>query len=184
MANYNSGHARKNSDTRNLVILITSLVLLVALVITFVILQNKFWKKADKTISDSTYSAYVLSDYGKLLDQEKKDGGTYLIYVCTTDTSTTDNNLTIVLKYLDAQIEDSSLVTLYLLDYSKFDSTSDETETANAQKVEAELGFSVNVGYLIYVDDNEIVNKSTQVKTEAKVVQSTLKAMLNKKAWE
>ena len=184
MANYKSGTVRKNSDTKNLIILISSLVLLVAAVIVFVILYNKYWKKTGKSLSDSTYSAYVLSDYIKLLDQEKSSGGNYMIYVYNSESSE-DVNLQAVLKYLDKQLKDESVMTLYLLDYSKFDSTSDSTETANADSVEAELGFAISsVGTLIYVSDNAITSKATQVKTDSKKVQAVLKQIQNGGAWE
>lgn len=184
MAKYKSGTVRKNSDTKNLIILLSSLVVLVAAVIVFVILYNKYWKKAGKTLSDSAYASYVLSDYSKLLDQEKKDTGTYMIYVYNSESSE-DVNLQAVLKYLDKQIKDDNIMTLYLLDYSKFDSTSDSTETANADSVAAELGFSISAaGTLIYVSDNAITSKATQVKTESKKVQAVLKQIQNGGAWE
>lgn len=174
MAKYAQGYARKNSDTKNLIILFSGIVALIAISVVLVVLYNKFWKKADKTFADEAYSQYVLSDYSKLLDQEKSNGGNYMIYVCTTEEGTSDKNAAQVMKYLDDYSAGKCSVKLYLIDYSKFDSTSDSTETANASAVEAELGFTVNLGYLLYVNDNEILNKSTQVKTEPASVKSAL----------
>ena len=184
MAKYKSGTARKNADTRNLILLISSLVLLVALVIVFVVLYNKYWKRSSKSLSDEAYATYVLSDYAKLLDQEKTDGGNYMIYVYSSE-SDHDHNLQAVLNYLDKQLKDDNIMTLYLLDFAKFDSTSDTTETANADSVEAELGFAISAeGTLIYVSDNAITSKATQVKTDSKKVQAVLKQIQNGGSWE
>ena len=75
MAKYAQGYARKNSDTKNLIILFSGIIALIAISVVLVVLYNKFWKKADKTFADEAYSQYVLSDYSKLLDQEKSNGG-------------------------------------------------------------------------------------------------------------
>lgn len=184
MAKYAQGYARKNSDTKNLIILFSGIVALIAISIVFVVLYNKFWKKSDKTFADAAYSEYVLSDYSKLLDQDKANGGNYMIYVCTTDSATSDSNAQAVMKYLDNYKAGKCSVKLYLIDYSKFDSTSDTTETANATAVETELGFTVSLGYLLYVEDNQILNKSTQVKSEPKTVKATLTNIQKGGAWE
>ena len=74
---------------------------------------------------------------------------------------------------------------LYLLDYSKFDSDSDDTEKSNATKVEESLGFKPSgIGNLIYVNDNDIVNKSTQVLTKEADVQKALKNIQKTGRWE
>ena len=174
MAKYAQGYARKNSDTKNLIILFSGIIALIAISVVLVVLYNKFWKKADKTFADEAYSQYVLSDYTKLLDQEKSNGGNYMIYVCSTDESASDKNAATVMKYLDDYTAGKCTMKLYLIDYAKFDSTSDTTETTNASSVEEELGFTVNLGYLLYVSDNQILNKSTQVKTEPASVKTAL----------
>ena len=88
------------------------------------------------------------------------------------------------MKYLEDYKAGKCSMKLYLIDYSKFDSTSDQTETSNASAVETELGFTVSLGYLLYVNDNQILNKSTQVKTEAASVKTALTNAKKNGTWE
>jgi len=183
MAKYAQGYTRKNSDSKNLIIMASIIVGVVVLAITFVILYNKLWKKTDAKLSDSAYTSYYLSDYSALLDQDKKEDGNYLIYVTSTDTNTTDPCSAEVVAYIAAYEKGTSKMKIYLLDYSAFDSTSDTTETGYATKVKTELGFSVSVGYLIYVQDNEIINKSKQLLTDSDKVKSALSSIEKDSAW-
>ena len=185
MAKYSEGYQRQVSDKKKLIILISSIVALVALVILGVFLFNKFAKKSTKSLSDKAYQEYFLTDYTKLLKQEKSNGGNYIIYVCSTDSSAEDHNLSYVLAYLDKQVKGETEMKLFLLDYSKFDADSDDTEKSNATKVEASLGFKPSgIGNLIYVNDNDIVNKSTQVLTKEADVQKALKNIQKTGRWE
>lgn len=183
MAKYAQGYARKNSDTKNLIILFSGIVALIAAAIVLAVLYNKYWKKSAKSFADAAYAEYFISDYTKLLDQDKTAGGNYMIYVCSTEDSS-DKNASNVMKYLEDYKAGKCSLKLYLIDYSKFDSTSDTTETSNASAVETELGFTVSLGYLLYVDDNQMLNKSTQVKTEASSVKTALTNAKKNGAWE
>lgn len=184
MAKYAQGYARKNSDTKNLIILFSGIVALIAAAIVLAVLYNKYWKKSAKSFADAAYAEYFISDYTKLLDQDKTTGGNYMIYVCSTEDSSSDKNASNVMKYLEDYKAGKCSLKLYLIDYSKFDSTSDTTETSNASQVETELGFTVSLGYLLYVDDNQMLNKSTQVKTEASSVKTALTNAKKNGAWE
>ena len=186
MAKYSEGYQRQVSDKKKLIILISAIVALVALVIVGVVVYNKV-KKPAKSITDEAYSEYFLNDLTKICKQERGEGknGTYIIYVCSTDSSVTDNNLSYVLAYLEKQVKGEVEMKLYLLDFSKFDSTSDETEQTNAGTVEAQLGFTPSaVGTLIYVENNAVVNKSTQVLTKQADVQKALKNIQKTGRWE
>ena len=184
MAKYSEGYQRQVSDKKKLIILISAIVALVALVIVGVVVYNKV-KKPAKSITDEAYSEYFLNDLTKICKQEKSNGGNYIIYVCSTDSSVSDNNLSYVLAYLEKQVKGEVEMKLYLLDFSKFDSTSDETEQTNAGTVEAQLGFTPSaVGTLIYVEDNAVVNKSTQVLTKQADVQKALKNIQKTGRWE
>lgn len=184
MAKYSEGYQRQVSDKKKLIILISAIVALVALAIVGVVVYNKV-KKPAKSITDEAYSEYFITDYTKVCKQERSNGGNYIIYVCSTDSSADDHNLSYVLAYLDKQVKGETEMKLYLLDYSKFDSDSDETETANATKVETALGFKPSgVGNLIYVNDNAVVNKSTQVLTKEADVQKALKNIQKTGRWE
>ena len=80
MAKYAQGYARKNSDTKNLIILFSGIVVLIAAAIVLAVLYNKYWKKSAKSFADAAYAEYFISDYTKLLDQDKTTGGNYMIY--------------------------------------------------------------------------------------------------------
>jgi len=182
MAKYAQGYARKNSDSKNLIILISTIVLVVAIAIVFAILYNKFWKKDTKTFESTEYSAYFLTDYDKLLDQKEKN---YIIYICSSS-STSDTNMEVILGYLDDYMDETKdiNVKLYLVDYDKFDSSSDSTESENATKVTAELGFTVSQsGYLIAVQNNEIINQSTQVLKETANIKKAIETLDKNEVW-
>ena len=159
-----------------------------------VFFYNKYWKKAEASLSDAKYSEYVISDYSKLLSQEKKTtGGNYVIY-CYSSSVTSDTNLNTVMKYIDLVIQNREdveagktteyQIALYVIDYDKFDSTSDETETANASKIEEVLGYKVSgVGTLIYISDNKLVNTSKQVITSSSNVKQALKTLKKENKW-
>lgn len=185
---------RMKKETRNLIILGASIIALVALSIMLVFFYNKYWKKAEASLSDAKYSEYVISDYSKLLSQEKKTtGGNYVIY-CYSSSVTSDTNLNTVMKYIDLVIQNREdveagktteyQIALYVIDYDKFDSTSDETETANASKIEEVLGYKVSgVGTLIYISDNKLVNTSKQVITSSSNVKQALKTLKKENKW-
>lgn len=168
MAKYAQGYARKNSDTKNLIIMASMIVFLILISLTFVILYNKFWKKAADTYASEEYASYYLSNYSELLNQDEVN---YLIYVCSSSSEEgDDSNMTAVLNYIDEYIAGDVSIKLYLLDYDKFDSTSDKDETANADGIKAELGISVSEGYLIAVQNNKLVNTAKQVITKTATV--------------
>lgn len=183
MAKYQQGYQRKNSDSKNLIILISSIVGLVLLAVAAILVYNLVpgLKKAPKNFSNEKYAQYFISDYDKVLTphKERKD---FIIYVCS-KSSTTDKNMLKVLSYIDEFEKDGTLVKLYLLDYDKFDSTQDETEKKNKEKVDAHLGFACQAGTLIAVSDNQLLNKSKQVVTDASKISEALKTLTNKQAW-
>lgn len=183
MAKYAQGYARKNSDTKNLIIMISVIVAVILIAIMFVIFYNKFWKTVSPSLSDDDYSSYYLSSYTALLDQDKKNGGNYMLYVCTTDSSTTDSNEQAVIKYIKEYEAGTATMKIYLIDYSKFDSTSDSTETSNASSIKTELGFAPQLGYLIYVYDNRIINKATELLTSSDNVKNALVSVAKNGTW-
>jgi hypothetical protein len=185
---------RMKKETRNLIILGASIVAIVALSIMLVFFYNKYWKKAEASLSDAKYADYVISDYSKLLSQEKKtNGGNYAIY-CYSSSATGDANLNAVMSYIDLVIENREeiengettdyQIALYVIDYDKFDSTSDETETANAPKIEEVLGYKISgIGTLIYISDNKLLNTSKQVITSSSNVKQALKTLKKENKW-
>lgn len=181
MAKYAQGYARKNSDTKNLIILFSSIIAVIVITIVLVVCYNKFWKKEAPTYASEQYSAYYLSSYSSLLDQTEGD---YLIYVCS-KTSTTDENQSAVLSYLDSYIAGNTTVKLYLIDYDAFDSTSDTTESSYATTIRTELGLDATptTGYLFAVQSNKLTNQAKQVLTEAKNVQEKLELLEKNGEW-
>ncbi len=185
---------RMKKETRNLIILGASIIALVALSIMLVFFYNKYWKKAEASLSDQKYAEYVISDYTKLLSQEKKTtGGNYVIY-CYSSTATGDANLNSIISYMDLVIENRESIengatedyqiALYVIDYDKFDSTSDETETQNASTIESVLGYKIQgIGTLIYISDNKLVNTSKQVITSSSNVKQALKTLKKENKW-
>ena len=182
MAKYAQGYARKNSDTKNLIILISSIVLVVAAVIVGVILFNKFKKDKTVSFSDAKYESAFITDYDKLLDQDKREDneGCYILYLCSKSSTTPSKIDEAVMKYLN---EGKGSIKLYLVNYDDFDTTSDQTESATHEKVEAALGFEPTLGCLIYVDDNEIKNQSKQVITDSEKAQEKLNYVLKEGKW-
>ena len=181
MAKYAQGYARKNSDTKNLIIMASVIIFVILISLTFVILYNKFWKKAADTYASEEYADYYLSDYSKLLNQDEVD---YMIYVCSSSSKEGDDaNMTAVLNYIDEYIAGDISIKLYLLDYDKFDSTSDSDETTNANNIKAELGLSVSEGYLIAVQNNKLVNTAKQVITKSATVIEKLELLEDGGEW-
>ena len=180
MAKYAQGYERKSSDTKNLITMASVIVGLVVLAVLFVFLYNKVLKKDPVTFKSEKYADYFLTDYSKLVDQVEGD---YLIYVCSKtncDSSTSpDNNMASVLKYIDKYEKDNTLMKLYLIDSDDFSDSSSE----NHEIVDEELGYEVSAGYLIYIDDGALTNTSTQIIKETKTVKAKLKALLDKKEW-
>ncbi len=180
MAKYAQGYERKSSDTKNLITMISVIVGLVVLAIVFVVLYNKYLKKEPTTFRSEEYAEYFLTDYTKLVDQTDEN---YLIYVCSKtncdSTTAPDNNMALILKYIDKQKDSDTLLKLYLLDADEFsDSSSD-----NYKAVEEELNYNVSQGYLIYIKDGALTNTSTQIVREAKTVKAKIKALLDNKEW-
>ena len=178
MAKYAQGYERKNSDSKNLIIMISVIVAVVVVAIVVVILCNKFVKRENKNYStfkaDETYSAYYLTDYSKLLGQDEEN---YCIYVISSS-QTSDKNMKAVIKYLEDFESGNISVKLYLLDYDDFDNTSDETEKANASKVTEALGdIQVQAGYFLAIYNNKIANKATQVITKAETVEKIINSL-------
>ena len=184
---------RMKKESRNLIILGVAIVALVALAIVMVFLYNKYWKKDAQSLSDEKYSSYVISDYSTLLDQEiDTTDGDYLIYVYSSEAS--DTNLSAVMKYIDKVIKNREDIkngkssdyqlALFVIDYAKFDSTSDETEQANAEAIKAELGYTNSAaGTLIFIKDNKLSNTSKQIITSAAKVKQAFKTLTKENKW-
>jgi len=180
MAKYAQGYERKNSDSKNLIIMGSIIVAVIALAIGFVILYNNVFKKESITFATAQYEDCYLTDYTKLLLQKaeyENEGetvvGHYYIYVCS-KTGTSDTNMNTVLNYIDKTKDDEQSMKLFLLDYDQFDSTSDETESGNATSIENTLGLEVQSTWLIEVIDGEITNISTQVIKNSDTIKSKL----------
>ena len=180
MAKYAQGYERKSSDAKNLIMMASIIVGLVVLSIIFVVLYNKYLKKEPITFRSEEYAEYFLTDYTKLVDQPDGD---YLIYVCSKndcDSATSpDNNMALILKYIDKQKESDTMLKLYLINYDDFSDSS----TENHEIVDQELNYEVSTGYLIYIDDGALTNTSTQIIKEAKTVKAKIKSLLNNNEW-
>ncbi len=170
MAKYAQGYGRRNSDNKNLIILISSIVGVIALAIVAVILYNAFGggSKA-KTLKD--YTDYEITDYSQVLDQEE---GNYVVYVYdSSQTSTADS---VAITYLEKYDKGNVNVKLYVIDYHMWNldayqssdsnySTIEKNHTAIDNEFESVNGYEPEVGNLFAVLNNNILDKSTQIVT-------------------
>jgi len=178
MAKYAQGYERKNSDTKNLIILFSSIVGVVVLAIVAVLIYNAVSK--DNTLSyssvDSEYTINVdgweEKDYyeqnlfnpsvnGDAVLLKWKNKNSYYIYFY----SDSDDQSTIkaVLDYHNAMKNDSNLLPIYLLNGS---SISDDLKTS--------LGYSdddtLSSGYLIKIIGKKVQDNPTTTNAKQAII--------------
>ena len=180
MAKYAQGYERKQSDTRNLIILAAVIVGVLALAIALVAIINSVRDYSTHNLTVAPYTQYEIptDSYSKSslrnIAKDEKSDYNYYIYVYST---TSDNSNSKVMEYIDKYIKskdetDSSkkLTTpMYILDYDKFDNADEDTESEEVEYKSALLtafGLQVQPGYLIFMKNGEVTSTQDQIVTK------------------
>lgn len=165
MARYAQGYERKNSDTKNIIIMISVIVGVIILSLGIAVLVKALKKdEPTRSFASEEYSEFFV-DYAKANVDVNKNGqedDNYYIYFCDPD-SESDSNMDLVLDYIDAykKGEDSNMIPLYLIN------TNSSITDANKQSVEDSIYVSTDKiasGKLVFVHNanNESYEEGTQ----------------------
>jgi len=159
MAKYAQGYERKNTDTKNLIILFSTIVGIVVLAIVGVVIYNAVKKEDTLLTYDSVKEEYVIDVanmdslfYKSSITQDQLDSklltkvnAPYLIFFyCDSDSQDT---IKVVLDYYDVLEKDSSLLPLYLI----------EGESITTNVKEALDNYQASEGDLIKIENKDVV---------------------------